>query len=197
MRLIELPIEGAFRIQPARFEDHRGHFSVVFNREALEAAGLVGRFVQENQSYSAAVGTLRGLHCQHAPFEQTKLVRVLAGRALDVLVDVRPDSATFGHSCAVDLCAENGELAYVPKGCLHGFVTREAGTVISYHVDAAYAPQHERSIAWNDPELGIDWGMDRQDVILSDRDRQALSWNAFCAELSHRAATDSGSEPVS
>lgn len=155
-------------ITPKRFGDHRGFFSETYNTRTLAAAGIDADFVQDNQSLSAEKGTLRGLHFQRPPMAQDKLVRVTRGAVLDVAVDIRAGSPTFGRHVAVTLSAENWAQLWVPKGFAHGFITLEADTEVLYKVTDYYSPEHDAGIAWNDPALGIDWGID--DPVLSDKD---------------------------
>lgn len=176
-----LPLDGALTVTPACYGDARGHFSETYNRDALAGIGITVDFMQDNQSWSARAGTLRGLHCQLPPHGQAKLVRVLRGRVLDVLVDARRGSASYGQHCTLELDAQGGRQVFVPHGFLHGFLTLEDDCLVSYKVDAPYAPAHDRSVAWNDDALGIDWGIDADRVILSDKDRQALGWADFAS----------------
>ena len=159
-------------IQPKRFGDHRGFFSETYSRSAFAEAGITLDFVQDNHSLSAAVGTLRGLHFQAPPFAQDKLVRVPRGRILDVAVDIRASSADFGKFVAVELSAENWWQLLVPAGFAHGFVTLEPDTEVLYKVNAPYAPEHDRGVAFDDPAIGIDWGFAPETLILSDKDRR-------------------------
>ncbi len=159
-------------IQPKRFGDHRGFFSETYSRSAFAEAGIALDFVQDNHSLSAAVGTLRGLHFQAPPFAQDKLVRVPRGRILDVAVDIRASSPDFGKFVAVELSAENWWQLLVPAGFAHGFVTLEPDTEVLYKVNAPYAPEHDRGVAFDDPAIGIDWGFAPETLILSDKDRR-------------------------
>lgn len=168
-------IKEVITITPARFGDDRGYFSEVYNEKKFaEATELDVSFVQDNESLSAAVGTLRGLHFQTAPFAQGKLVRVLAGRLLDIAVDIRKSSPTFGHHVAVELDAETGKQLWVPEGFAHGFVTLAPNTILSYKVTDFYNPQADRSLLWNDPALQIEWPVTSDKVQLSEKDRTAL-----------------------
>ncbi len=159
-------------IQPKRFGDHRGFFSETYSRSAFAEAGITLDFVQDNHSLSAVVGTLRGLHFQAPPFAQDKLVRVPRGRILDVAVDIRASSPDFGKFVAVELSAENWWQLLVPAGFAHGFVTLEPDTEVLYKVNAPYAPEHDRGVAFDDPAIGIDWGFAPEALILSDKDRR-------------------------
>jgi dTDP-4-dehydrorhamnose 3,5-epimerase len=181
-----LKLSGAAIISPPTYPDGRGYFAVPFNREALKSAGIDADFIQDNQSLSEQVGTLRGLHYQLPPFSQAKLVRVLAGRILDVMVDARLGSPTFGQHCQVELSAENAKQVFVPRGFVHGFVTREPNTIVMYKVDNQYSLGGDRSVAWNDPDLGIDWGLDETAPVLSDKDKNAQSWDALASAAPFR-----------
>lgn len=172
---LELP--GAKLIRVPKFEDARGYFSVTMNSEDMEAAGVTRNFVQDNQSMSADKGTVRGLHYQLPPFAQGKLVRVLRGRIMDVIVDARTDSPTFGLHQTVELSESNGLQLFVPRGFLHGLMTLEANTIVLYKVDNAYAPGLDRSIQWDDPDLGIEWPSFEGGVTLSEKDKNAARWS--------------------
>jgi len=169
-------LAGASVLKPPVFGDDRGYFSPTFNAEALRDAGISAEFTQDNQSLSRQVGTVRGLHAQRAPYEQAKLVRVLRGRALDVAVDGRPGSETFGQWFSHELSADNHEQLFIPRGFLHGFMTLEPDTILAYKVDNAYAPDHEFSVRWNDPDLAIRWPDGVKAPLLSERDAAAISW---------------------
>ncbi len=159
-------------ISPKKFGDHRGFFSETYNRASFKEAGIDLEFVQDNHSLSATVGTLRGLHFQSAPFAQDKLVRVAKGRILDVAVDIRASSPTFGRHVAVELSAENWQQLLVPVGFAHGFITLEPDTEVLYKVTALYGPQNDHGIAFDDPALGIDWRIPHDRLVLSDKDRK-------------------------
>lgn len=168
----ETAIPAVKIVTPKKFGDHRGFFSETWNRAAFAEAGLDLDFVQDNQSLSAPVGTLRGLHFQSPPFAQDKLVRVTRGRILDVAVDIRASSPTFGKHVAVELSAENWKQLLVPVGFAHGFVTLEPDTEVLYKVTAPYAPQNDHGLAFDDPALGIDWRLPLSGLTLSDKDRK-------------------------
>ena len=161
-------------IEPKRFGDMRGYFSEVFKLADFEAhIGHVG-FVQDNESFSTR-GVLRGLHFQRGEWSQAKLVRVSQGTVLDVVVDLRHGSPTWGRHLAVELSAETGRQLFIPKGFAHGFVVLSDAAQFQYKVDNIYAPQSEATLRFDDPELGIDWIIDRNDMILSDKDLKGLS----------------------
>lgn len=155
-----------------KFGDARGFFSEVYNRRSFVDAGIDQEFLQDNHAFSATRGTLRGLHFQSPPFAQDKLVRVTRGRILDVAVDLRKSSPTFGKHIAVEISAENWRQILVPIGFAHGYVTLEPDTEVLYKVTNYYAPDHDHGLAWNDPALAIDWGIAASEVILSDKDRR-------------------------
>jgi dTDP-4-dehydrorhamnose 3,5-epimerase len=152
------------------FTDPRGYFVETYNRKAFAEAGIFDEFVQDNFSLSADVGTIRGLHFQSAPFAQAKLVRVGRGRILDVAVDLRRSSPTFGHHVAIELSGENRLQLLVPVGFAHGFCTLEPNTEVAYKVTAHYSAAHDHGVAWNDPALGIKWPVETSLAILSDKD---------------------------
>lgn len=160
------------RIVPKRFEDARGWFSETFQQTRFAAAGIDTPFVQDNQSYSKAAGTLRGIHFQRPPHVQAKLVRCLRGRIWDVAVDLRAGSPTFGHWVAAELTAAGGEQLFVPAGFGHGFLTLEDDCEVAYKTSDFYAPECDGGIAWNDPELAISWPLKPGWPYLSDKDQR-------------------------
>ncbi len=160
-------------LTPRRFGDARGWFSETWNADTLAAAGLVLPFVQDNQSVSAEVGTVRGLHFQAPPRAQDKLVRVVRGRILDVAVDIRKGSPTYGVSIGVELSAEVGNQLLIPKGFLHGFATLTPDCHVLYKCTDIYAPETEGAVRFDDPDLAIDWRIDPRQTVLSDKDAVA------------------------
>jgi dTDP-4-dehydrorhamnose 3,5-epimerase len=176
MQVIDTDIFGAKVLVPKRYGDHRGFFSEVYSKKVFLEAGIEADFVQDNHSFSANRGVVRGLHFQLPPFAQAKLVRVSRGSIFDVIVDLRKGSPSFGKSFAHTLGAENWHQLFVPEGCAHGFCTLEADCEVLYKASAYYAPDYERGLRWNDQELGIDWPVRESQAILSDRDR---SWPAL------------------
>lgn len=170
MEAIATSIPGVFILEPRLFRDGRGYFFESFNeREFEEKVGKV-RFVQDNESRSV-YGVLRGLHFQKGAAAQAKLVRVISGRVLDVAVDLRKGSPTFGRHVAVELTGENHRQLYIPRGFAHGFAVLSEDVIFQYKCDNFYAPHSEGAIAWNDPDLGIDWQLPPEKVVLSDKDR--------------------------
>lgn len=164
-------IDAVKIINPKRFQDARGFFSEVWSARSFRDAGLALDFVQDNHSLSTRVGTLRGLHFQSAPFAQDKLVRVTRGRILDVAVDLRRGSPTYGRHVAVELSAENWRQLLIPVGFAHGFCTLEPDTEVAYKVTAEYAQAHDHGLAFDDPALGIAWPLPAAALHLSDKDR--------------------------
>jgi len=179
MKIERTPLPGVVVLTPARFGDSRGFFSESWNRRRMAEAGLDIDFVQDNHSLSARPGTVRGLHYQSPPHAQAKLVRCGHGRLLDVVVDVRRGSPTFGHWFGVELSFGNGRQVLVPEGFLHGFVTREPDTEIIYKCSDYYAPACDGAVRFDDPDIGIDWGLEGADPILSDKDAAAPAFAAF------------------
>jgi dTDP-4-dehydrorhamnose 3,5-epimerase len=159
-------------IVPSRHVDSRGWFSETFHEMGLRELGITCRFVQENQSYSRRSGTLRGMHFQNPPAEQAKLICVLRGKILDVAIDVRRGSPTFGKYVSIELSAESGRQFYIPAGFAHGFLTLENDVTVNYKVSSFYAPAQEGGIRWDDPGVAFPWPMSANDIILSDKDRQ-------------------------
>lgn len=164
-------IAGLIVLEPKKFGDHRGFFSETYNRARLAELGFDADFVQDNHSLSVEKGVVRGLHYQSPPFAQDKLVRVVRGAILDVAVDIRRGSPTWGDHVAVELSAENWRQLLVPKGFAHGFVTLEPDTEVVYKVTDVYAPKNDHGLLWSDPDLGIDWPVGAEAAILSDKDR--------------------------
>ncbi|MER2265631.1 dTDP-4-dehydrorhamnose 3,5-epimerase [Methylobacterium oxalidis] len=181
MEVRSTAIPAVKRIVPKRFGDDRGWFSETYRVDVLAEAGLDIAFVQDNQSFSAPKGTVRGLHFQIHPVPQAKLVRVLQGAIFDVAVDLRRSSPTYGQHVAVRLDAEGGEQLLIPHGFAHGFCTLAPDTMVAYKVDAYYSPAHDRALLWNDTALGIAWPVSDEEAILSAKDKAA----PHLAELPH------------
>ena len=164
---------GILEILPKKFGDHRGFFSETYNAAALKAHGVDLVFVQDNHSYSVSAGVLRGLHYQLPPFAQDKLVRVTRGAILDVVVDIRRSSPTFGRWEALEVSAEKWNQILVPKGFAHGFVTLVPDTEVLYKVTELYSKEHDRSLRFDDPAIGVEWPSFAEGYILSDKDKAA------------------------
>lgn len=173
MKFTPLEIDGVWLIEPKRFGDARGYFMESWKKSEFDAhvPGVV--FVQDNESFSSR-GVLRGLHYQKGEFSQAKLVRVSQGRVLDVAVDLRGGSPTFGRHVAVELSAENGRQLFIPRGFAHGFVVLSDVAQFQYKVDNIYAPQSEATLRFDDPALGIDWQIDAEEMLLSDKDLRGV-----------------------
>jgi dTDP-4-dehydrorhamnose 3,5-epimerase len=172
-------IDAVKIIVPKSFGDHRGSFSETYHRDRFFAHGIRLDFVQDNQSLSVPRGTLRGLHFQRPPMAQDKLVRVLRGRILDVAVDLRRSSPSYGRWVAEELSAENGKQMLVPIGFAHGFCTLEPDTEVLYKVTNYYSPSDDLGIAWDDPDLAIAWPVDAGSVVLSDKDTRLPSFKSL------------------
>lgn len=170
MKFTELEIKGVWLIEPKVFTDQRGYFMESFKKDLFEQHIGKVNFIQDNESKSSK-GVLRGLHFQKGEYSQAKLVRALKGRVLDVVVDIRKDSPTFGKHVAVELTEDNKRQLYMPRNMAHGFVVLSDETIFSYKVDNAYSPQHEATLAYNDPQVNIDWILNEEELILSEKDK--------------------------
>ena len=172
MNFLQTEIEGVYIVEPKIFEDARGYFFESYNEDEFIKNGIINRFIQDNPSKSS-YGVIRGLHCQLGERSQAKLVRVLQGKVLDVAVDIRKDSPTFGKYVAVELSAENQRQLFIPRHFLHGFSVLSDTAVFAYKVDNLYCKESEFGIRYDDPEIGIDWKIPADKVITSDTDRIA------------------------
>lgn len=170
MNIIQTDIEGVVIIEPRLFKDDRGYFFESFSQRMFEEKVCKTQFVQDNESKSS-YGVLRGLHFQLPPFAQSKLVRVIKGAVLDVAVDIRKGSPTYGQHVAVELTEDNHRQFFIPRGFAHGFSVLSDEVIFQYKCDNYYAPQHEGALAWDDPTLGIDWKIPADKVVLSDKDK--------------------------
>ncbi len=177
MELEKTKLDGVFIIKPAIFQDNRGWFSETYSLDSLKKRGIEVFFVQDNHSFSAFKNTLRGLHLQKHPRSQTKLVRCTRGKVFDVAVDLRKNSPTYKEWLGVYLSEKNKDQILIPKGFAHGFLTLTEGTEVQYKVDEHYSPDLERTIKYDDPDLGISWGV--ENPILSEKDKNA----AFLKDL--------------
>lgn len=171
MEVVSTPIADLVLIKPSVFGDKRGYFVETYQQEKYSQHGIATTFIQDNESRSG-YGVIRGLHYQQGAAAQAKLVRAIEGRILDVAVDLRTNSTTFGNYFAVELSGENKHQLFVPRGFAHGFAVLSQEAVIAYKVDNAYNPAAETGIRYDDPNLGIDWGVAAEQVILSDKDKQ-------------------------
>jgi dTDP-4-dehydrorhamnose 3,5-epimerase len=179
MTIVKTEIEGVFVVEPRVFGDSRGYFFESFNqRDFAQQTGINVTFVQDNESCSH-YGVVRGLHFQLPPYAQSKLVRVVEGRVLDVAVDIRHGSPTYGQHVAVELSAENKRQFFLPKGFAHGFAVLSETAIFQYKCDEYYHPEAEGAIAWDDPTLAIDWKVAATDVLLSEKDRHHQRFNDF------------------
>ena len=173
-------------LEPKRFGDARGFFTESYSRRAFaEATGLDLEFVQDNHSFSAEQGVVRGLHAQKPPAAQDKLIRVAGGRILDVAVDIRRGSPNFGKHVTVELSAENGRQLLVPKGFLHGFATLTPACHVLYKTSDYYAPADEVALRWNDPDIAIEWGLPAEAATVSAKDAEAPFWGAFASPFTY------------
>lgn len=179
MDIVRTRIPEVVRLAPRRFQDSRGFFSETWNRQRMAEAGLDIAFVQDNHSFSAEAGTVRGLHYQTPPMAQAKLVRVARGAILDVAVDIRRGSPTYGDWAAEELSAENGFQLLIPEGFLHGFVTLTPDTDVIYKVNAHYSPDCDAAIRFDDPDIGVDWGIEAKSAVLSEKDMAAPGFRDF------------------
>tara|TARA_B110000046_G_C12804540_1_gene318630 strand:+ start:147 stop:695 length:549 start_codon:yes stop_codon:yes gene_type:complete len=170
MKFIETKISDVIIIEPTVFGDSRGYFLESYNQKKFEEVVGKTSFVQDNESKSSK-GVLRGLHFQKPPFEQAKLVRCIDGEVLDIAVDIRKNSKTYGKHVAVILSGENKRQLFLPSGFAHGFLVLSDSATFAYKVDNIYAPDHDAGISWNDPSLSIDWGIDESDLIISEKDK--------------------------
>ncbi|WDF74653.1 dTDP-4-dehydrorhamnose 3,5-epimerase [Novosphingobium sp. KACC 22771] len=185
--LTDTPIEGVVIVAPRRHHDARGHFTETWNLRSLQQAGIDVPFVQDNHSYSAQPGTVRGLHYQRPPHAQAKLVRCGRGRVLDVAVDIRRGSPTYGRSLAVELSAENGLQLFIPAGFLHGFMTLEADCELLYKCSDYYAPDCDGAVRWD--TCDIEWPLDGLPApLLSDKDAAATPFDQFDSPFVYEAA---------
>ncbi len=171
MTLNETAINGVFEIEPKVFGDNRGWFYESYSKEKFKKLGITADFIQDNRSFSAQKGTLRGLHCQTNPKAQAKLITCLKGAILDVAVDIRKGSPTYMKWIAVELTEDNKKMLFIPKGCLHGFVTLTDNVEVTYKVDELYSPENDRSIRFDDPAFGVEWGC--ENPVLSEKDKNA------------------------
>lgn len=177
MQIIHTPIEGVVILEPRIFHDARGYFYESYNQQKLKELGIDVPFVQDNQSYSQK-GVIRGLHFQKPPYAQAKLVRVIKGKVLDVAVDIRKNSPTYGQHCSVLLTGENHRQFFIPEGFAHGFVALEDDSIFTYKCSQFYHKESEMSIRYNDPTLNIDWGLE-ETPIMTEKDLCGALFDQF------------------
>ncbi len=186
VKTTDLP--GVLLLKPRRFGDSRGYFVETYNQRAFAKAGIEAQFVQDNQSFSAKAGTIRGLHFQTPPAAQAKLVRAQSGSVFDVAVDLRRGSPTYGRWIGETLTAEGGEQLYIPRGFAHAFCTLEDGVEVAYKVDDFYAPDCDSGLTWNDPDLNIAWPIKPEGAVLSDKDAKLGLFKDFVSPFSLEGA---------
>jgi dTDP-4-dehydrorhamnose 3,5-epimerase len=174
MNIIETGLSGLLLIEPKVFEDSRGYFLESYNIKTFKNAGIDVNFIQDNQSFSCK-GTLRGLHFQNPPYAQVKLVRAVTGSIIDVAVDIRKDSKTYGQYYSVNLTGENKKMLYIPEGFAHGFLTLEDNTIVQYKCSNLYDKESEGGILWDDPDIGIDWQLTIEPII-SEKDKNNINF---------------------
>ncbi|MDB2419659.1 dTDP-4-dehydrorhamnose 3,5-epimerase [Flavobacteriaceae bacterium] len=178
MKFVNTPIEGLVIIEPTVLEDDRGYFLESYNKKKFEKAIGYISFEQDNESKSSK-GVLRGLHFQKPPFAQAKLVRCIEGKVLDVAVDIRDGSDTYGKHVSVELTAENKKQVFIPRGFAHGFLVLSESAIFAYKVDNSYAPTHDTGIRWDDPTLNIQWGVNESEVLVSEKDSKLPFFSEF------------------
>lgn len=178
MNIIKTPIEGLLVIEPKVWVDERGYFLETFHQNWFNDLNMQVDFVQDNQSFSNR-GVLRGLHCQAAPYAQGKLVRVIKGEVVDIAVDIRENSPTYGQHFSIHLSEENKKLVWVPPGFLHGFITLKDETIFTYKVSNYYHKESEVGVIWNDKTLNIDWILPESELIISDKDKNLGTFDAL------------------
>ncbi len=184
MEIIKTDIEGVVILEPRIFSDPRGYFYESFSQREFTEKVCNTTFVQDNQSKSS-YGVLRGLHFQSAPYAQSKLVRVVTGKVLDVAVDIRTGSPSYGKHVAVELSGDNHRQLFIPRGFAHGFVVLSKEVIFQYKCDNFYAKESEGAIMWNDSDLGIDWGITEQEAILSAKDEKNTLFKDFISPFSY------------
>ena len=178
MKFVNTPIEGLVIIEPTLFGDDRGYFLESYNKKEFEKAIGEISFVQDNESKSSK-GVLRGLHFQKPPYAQAKLVRCVEGKVLDVAVDIREGSDTYGQHVIVELSGENKKQVFIPRGFAHGFLVLSNTAIVSYKVDNSYAPANDAGIRWDDPTLNIQWGVNESEVLVSEKDVKLPFFSEF------------------
>ncbi len=183
MKLINTKIEGLVVIEPKVYKDSRGFFFEPYNKSKFDKYFGITNFVQDNESKSSK-GVLRGFHFQKPPYDQAKLVRCIEGEVLDIALDLRKKSNTFGQFEKVILSSENKKQFFIPRGFAHAFLVLSESAIFSYKVDNVYAPEYDDGIIWNDPNLSIDWGFDKSELIISKKDKKLISFSDFNSPFS-------------
>ena len=178
MKFIETKIRDLYIIEPKIWRDERGYFFESYNKKSFDDAGIYVNFIQDNQSLSQK-GILRGLHAQASPHAQGKLVQVILGSVTDVAVDIRKNSATYGEHITIEISEENHRMLWIPPGFLHGFITLEDNTIFTYKVSNLYDKASEIGAAWNDPDLKINWGINPEEMIFSEKDKHLPYFKDF------------------
>ena len=178
MKFVNTPIEGLVIIEPTVYEDNRGYFLESYNKKKFEEAIGKVSFVKDNESKSSK-GVLRGLHFQKPPYAQAKLVRCIEGKVLDVAVDIREGSETFGQHVTIELTGENKKQVFIPRGFAHGFLVLSESAIFAYKVDNSYAPTHDVGIRWDDSLLDIQWGVSESEVLVSEKDAKLPFFSEF------------------
>lgn len=173
MKVTELELKGVFLIEPNVFKDYRGYYMESYSKRTLEKYGITDDFVQDNHLLSLKRGTIRGIHFQNEPYAQSKLLRCTNGKILDVVVDLRKSSTTYKKWISVELDADTKKQIYIPRGFGHACISLVDNVEVQYKVNNLYEPSHDRAIAWNDPELDINWTISHDDIIVSEKDRNA------------------------
>ena len=178
MKLIKTSITGLTVIEPKVYDDTRGYFYEPYNKNQFNKLFGETNFIQDNESKSNK-GVLRGLHFQKPPYDQAKLVRCVEGRVLDIAVDLRNESKTYGQHIAIELSCKNKKQLYIPRGFAHGFLVLSESAIFAYKVDNVYAPNYDAGINWNDPTLDIQWGFNKSEIMVSEKDSKLLSFSEF------------------
>jgi len=178
MKFVYTPLEGLVIVEPTVFGDNRGYFLESYNKKKFEEAIGKVLFVQDNESKSSK-GVLRGLHFQKPPYAQAKLVRCIEGKVLDIAVDIRDGSDTYGQHVSVELSGENKKQVFIPRGFAHGFLVLSNSAIVSYKVDNSYAPTYDAGIRWDDPILNIQWGVNEREVLVSEKDAKLPFFSEF------------------
>lgn len=174
MKITELELKGVMILEPTYFEDERGYYCETYSKRTMKKLGILTEFVQDNHSFSAKKGTLRGIHFQNNPKAQSKLVRCTVGRIMDFIIDLRKESDSYKKWVCIEISQQNRKQILIPPGFGHAFLTLEDNCELLYKTDEFYYPEYDRSILWNDPELNIEWGISENDITISQKDKNAV-----------------------